>query len=100
MSRRWPEVRWVGSADQDYMRSLQGGIVQLEDRGPLSPNAHCTTDVPLNDHILGWNVLPPIGSHDDNPFTPKRPQPTTCFHCGLRYDGDLPQFCAGCGAGL
>ena len=26
--------------------------------------------------------------------------PIICRFCGLRYDGDLPQHCAGCGAGL
>jgi hypothetical protein len=65
-------------------------IVPPENRGPLSPNAHCTDDVSLAEDVV---TFLPIGEgiwHHS----------AICFHCGLRYDGDIPQFCAGCGAGL
>ena len=71
---------------------------------PERTPADLRTDIQEADLTNGLDaaglVLPPIGSHEDNPFAPKRPIAIVCYHCGLRYDGDAPQFCAGCGAGL
>ncbi len=76
----YPEMPPIDSREHNPLTSDRGSLAGLDPAGHATNHEWPRTFLPIGEGI----------SHSY----------TTCRFCGLRYDGDAPQFCSGCGAGL